>query len=60
VNDSWQKPDFEEVAINGECTAYSGAVGHPDDGGSASQAAAVAPPTAPAGERARAPGANRR
>jgi hypothetical protein len=60
MNDSWQKPDFEEVAVNGECTAYSGAVGRPDDGGGAGRVAAVAPPAAPAGERVRAPGANGR
>ena len=60
MNDSWHKPDFEEVAVNGECTAYSGAVGRPDDGGGAGQSAVVALPAATAGERVRAPDANRR
>jgi hypothetical protein len=23
---TWQKPDFEEISVSGECTAYSGAM----------------------------------
>ena len=27
---AWERPEFREVRVNGECTAYSGAGGGPD------------------------------
>jgi len=35
MNRTWVKPSFEEVSVNGECTAYAGAVrvGSNSDGG---------------------------
>lgn len=27
MNDQWLKPDFQEIGVSGECTAYAGTSG---------------------------------
>ena len=30
MNEPWEKPLFDEISVNGECTAYVGALRGPD------------------------------
>jgi hypothetical protein len=60
MSDIWQKPDFEEVAVNVECTAYSGVVLGQEGGTQAGGSAPMARAAEPSGESASAADAHSR